>query len=143
MVDRRRADRWQPAFNRFFEALFTLRRGRLTFKGAPSTILLTTGRRSGEERRTPLLYLDVGDGRLVLVASNGGDDRTPAWVHNLRANPEVHAVVGRQRLAYTARTATPEERAEWWPRAVAMYSGYASYQAKTEREIPLVVLTPR
>ncbi len=143
MVDRRRAYRWQRLFNRVFEALFRLRRGRLAYKGAPSTILVTIGRRSGAERRTPLLYLDLGDDRLALVASNGGDDRTPAWVHNLLANPDVHAQVGGQRRADTALLATSDERADWWPLAVAMYSGYASYQAKTAREIPLVVLTPR
>ena len=143
MVDRRRAARSQRAFNRVFEVLFRLRRGRLAYRAAPATILITTGRRSGAERRTPLLYLDLGDDRMVLVASNGGDDRTPAWVHNLLAQPDVHAELRGGRRPFTARLATPEERAEWWPCAVAMYGGYASYQQKTEREIPLVVLTPR
>jgi len=143
MADRRRAATFQKVFNRFFVWMFRVRKGRLAFKGAPSLILHTTGRRSGQPRQTPLLYLDLGDGRVAVVASNGGDDRTPAWVHNLQAEAGVEADVGGRRVAYSAAIAAAEERAELWPKAVAMYGSYDSYQAKTEREIPIVVLSPR
>ncbi len=143
MVDRRKSAAFQKRFNRFFVWLFGVRKGRLSFRGAPSLVLHTVGRRSGAPRLTPLLYLDVGDGRLAVVASNGGDDRTPAWAHNLLAHAEVEADVKGERRAYDAAIATPEERADLWPRAVAMYKSFADYQAKTDREIPMVVLTPR
>ncbi len=120
-----------------------MRKGRLAFKGAPSLILHTTGRRSGQPRQTPLLYVDLADGRAAVVASNGGDDHTPAWALNLQANPEVEADIRGERVAYVAAVATAEQRVELWPKAVAMYKAYDSYQAKTEREIPIVVLTPR
>jgi deazaflavin-dependent oxidoreductase (nitroreductase family) len=143
MVDRRGAARFQRVFNRLFVRLFRLRKGRLAFRGAPSLVLHTRGRRSGAARATPLLYLDLGDGRVAVVASNGGDDRTPAWVHNLLASPDVEADVGRARRPYRAAVAGPEARAELWPRAVAIYPGFGEYQAKTSREIPMIVLTPR
>ena len=91
MVDRRSATRWQQRFNRFFVWLFRRRRGRLAFRKVPSLVLHTVGRRSGRPRQTPLLYIPMGDGRLALVASNGGDDRTPAWCLNLMTNPDVEA----------------------------------------------------
>jgi len=143
MVDRRKNAGFQKRFNRFFVWLFKMRKGRLSFRGAPSLVLHTVGRRSGEPRLTPLLYLEVGDGRLSVVASNGGDDRTPAWTHNLLARPEVEADVAGEQRAYWAALATAEERADLWPRAVAMYKSFSDYQAKTDREIPMVVLTPR
>lgn len=143
MVDRRRAARWQQRFNRFFVWLFHLRRGRLPFRKNPSLVLHTVGRRSGRPRQTPLLYLPVGDGRLALVASNGGDDRTPAWCLNLMAHPDVEAEVGRERRSFTAALATPIERAELWPLVTTTYSGYAKYQTRTERMIPIVLLSPR
>ncbi len=143
MADRRNAARFQKLFNRLFVWMFRMRKGRLAFKGAPSLILHTTGRRSGQPRQTPLLYVDLGDGRAAVVASNGGDDHTPAWALNLQANPQVEAEVRGERVAYVASIATAEQRVELWPKAVAMYKAYDSYQSKTEREIPIVVLTPR
>jgi deazaflavin-dependent oxidoreductase (nitroreductase family) len=89
-----------------------------------------------------LLYLDLGDGRVAVVGSNGGDDRTPAWVLNLQAAPDVEVELRGERHAYRAAVASPEERADMWPRAVAIYKSYDAYQARTMREIPLVVLTP-
>jgi F420H(2)-dependent quinone reductase len=79
----------------------------------------------------------------VLVASKGGNPRNPAWFHNLRANPEVTVQVGSKRRPVVARVATPEERTRLWPKVVEAYSGYAGYQRRTEREIPLVILEPR
>jgi F420H(2)-dependent quinone reductase len=113
------------------------------FPGAPSMLLLDhVGARSGVLRTTPLVYVEDGE-NVVLVASKGGHPRHPAWFHNLRANPETTVQIGSERRAVRARVATPEERERLWPMAVAAYSGYRGYQARTEREIPLVVLEPR
>jgi deazaflavin-dependent oxidoreductase (nitroreductase family) len=143
MVDRRRAFRWQRRFNRFFVWLFRLRQGRLAYRKNPSLVLHTIGRRSGMPRETPLLYLPLDDGRLALVASNGGDDRTPGWCLNLMQRPDVQADVGRDRRSFTAALATDTERAEIWPLVTASNPGFAKYQNLTSRVIPIVLLSPR
>ncbi len=111
--------------------------------GAPPMLLLdTVGARSGKRRTTPLAYFE--DGRdVVIVASKGGHPRHPAWYHNLRGHPDTTVQVGSQRRAVHARVAEADERARLWPKAVATWSDYASYQKRTEREIPLVILEPR
>jgi deazaflavin-dependent oxidoreductase (nitroreductase family) len=114
-----------------------VRLGNRNYHGNRVVLLTTRGRRSGKRRTTPLLaYPD--EGRLVLVASFGGSDRDPHWLRNLRADPQVE-VDGR---AYRARLASDEERERLWPRVVERYPGYARYQARTSRLIPLVVLEP-
>jgi deazaflavin-dependent oxidoreductase (nitroreductase family) len=110
-----------------------------TLKGAPILLLTTKGRKSGKPRTMPLLYLRDED-RLVLVASSGGSPGHPAWFLNLRDDPDVEVEIGRERERRRARVATAEERERLWPRVVEMYGGYADYQRKTTREIPLVVL---
>ena len=113
------------------------------FPGAPSMLLLDhVGARSGVERTTPLVYVEAGD-TLVLVASKGGYPKNPAWFHNLRAHPDTIVQVGSERRAVRARVASPSERTRLWPKAVAVYGGYAGYQERTDREIPLVILEPR
>jgi deazaflavin-dependent oxidoreductase (nitroreductase family) len=113
------------------------------FPGAPSTLLLDhVGAKSGTKRTAALSYIRDGDD-LVLVASKGGNPRHPAWFHNLRANADVTVQVGSKRRPVRARVANPEERARLWPRVVKAYGGYAGYQQRTEREIPLVILEPR
>jgi deazaflavin-dependent oxidoreductase (nitroreductase family) len=83
----------------------------------------------------------LADGEdLVIVASKGGHPRHPAWFHNLRANPATTFQVGSERRTVRARVTTPKERERLWPRVVQAYGGYASYQERTEREIPLVIL---
>jgi deazaflavin-dependent oxidoreductase (nitroreductase family) len=109
---------------------------------APVLLLTHRGRRSGTIRTTPLLYLSDGE-RIVVVASYGGAPRHPDWYLNLEAGPSAEIQTGQTRRPVTARTATPEERDRYWPQVVAMYSSYESYQRKTEREIPLVILEPR
>jgi deazaflavin-dependent oxidoreductase (nitroreductase family) len=111
--------------------------------GSPPMLLLEhTGARTGQSRTTPLVY--VADGPdIVIVASKGGHPRDPAWLHNLRANPDATIQVGRERRAVHARVATPDERRRLWPKALATYPGYRGYQERTEREIPLVILEPR
>ena len=113
------------------------------FPGAPPSLLLEhTGAKSNTRRTTPLTYLADGDD-LVLVASKGGNPRNPAWFHNVRAHPDVTVQVGSERRPVRARVATPEERARLWPKVVEMYGGYAGYQRRTEREIPIVILERR
>jgi deazaflavin-dependent oxidoreductase (nitroreductase family) len=111
--------------------------------GMPTVELHTTGRRTGRERVTMLTAPIADAGKLVLVASKGGDDRNPDWFANIVEHPDVVAVVGGERRAVRARVATSGERAELWPRVVAAYRGYAYYQRRTSREIPLVILEPR
>ena len=112
------------------------------WNGAPTLLLTTTGRKTGQ-RRTNMLTTPVVDGeRIVLVGSWGGDDRHPMWFLNLQANPDVEITRAGGTRAYRARVATPEERAELWPRVTAKYNGYAGYQKNTEREIPLVICEP-
>jgi deazaflavin-dependent oxidoreductase (nitroreductase family) len=109
---------------------------------APMLLLDHTGARSGIERTTVLLYVTDRD-NLVIVASKGGYPKHPAWFHNLRANPNTTVQVGSERRAVRARVADPDERARLWPKVVEAYGGYADYQARTDREIPLVILEPR
>jgi deazaflavin-dependent oxidoreductase (nitroreductase family) len=111
--------------------------------GGPSMLLLDhVGAKSGVKRTSPLLYIEDGQ-NLVIVASKGGHPRHPGWFHNLRANPETTVQVGSERRRVRARVATPDERRRLWPQAVRTYGGYADYQRRTGREIPLVILEPR
>ncbi len=111
--------------------------------GGPSMLLLEhVGAKSGVKRTSPLVYFEDGP-NLIIVASKGGHPRHPGWFHNLRANPETTVQVGSERRPVRARVATPEERQRLWPRAVKTYGGYADYQRRTDRQIPLVILEPR
>jgi deazaflavin-dependent oxidoreductase (nitroreductase family) len=126
-------------------AIYRATGGRIghTFPGMPAMLLLDhVGAKSGRKRTSPLLYVRDGDD-LVLVASKGGHPKHPAWFHNLRANPDTTVQVGAEHRRVHARVATPAERERLWPRAVDFYGGYADYQRKAEREIPMVVLEPR
>ncbi len=105
----------------------------------PTLLLTTTGRRSGEERPTPLLYQPTGSG-FVIVASRGGSDHNPAWFLNLLDNPNCKVQVGRFRYTAKARVLDSAERGAYWEWMVRFWPDYANYQARTEREIPIVVL---
>ena len=111
--------------------------------GMPVVELHTVGRKSGRPRSTMLTAPVVDGGRVVLVASKGGDDRDPDWYRNLVANPEVELTMAGRRRPMRARPASPQEKAELWPRVVAAYQGYGSYQRSTSRDIPLVICEPR
>jgi deazaflavin-dependent oxidoreductase (nitroreductase family) len=104
-------------------------------------LLTTTGRKSGAARTVPLTYM-ADDDRYVLVASNGGADRDPAWWLNLAANPRAMVQVGSRTLAVIAHRADAAERARLWPRLKTMNPFYAAYEQITAREIPVVVLEP-
>ena len=105
----------------------------------PTLILTTTGRRSGQPLVLPLIYGETDNG-YVVIASKGGAPQHPAWYLNLAAQAEVDVQVVADRFRAKARTATGEERAELWKKMVAIYAPYQDYQAKTDREIPVVVL---
>ena len=112
--------------------------------GMPALELTTVGRKSGQKRAVmPTSPLQEGD-TVVVVASRGGDPTHPAWFLNLRDNPNVEvSFKGGPKRAMTATVASPEERARLWPRVTADHKNYADYQTKTDREIPLVLLSPR
>src|SRR5919199_903176 len=101
----------------------------------------TTGRKSGEERTVPLLYLRDGES-FVVVGSNGGTSSHPAWWLNLRANPRATVEIGNRRMRVWAAEAGPSERERLWPELVAMYGGYESYRKRTDRKIRVVILRP-
>jgi deazaflavin-dependent oxidoreductase (nitroreductase family) len=107
-------------------------------KGAPVALLTTIGRKTGEPRISPLLYLRDGD-RVILVASQGGAANNPMWYLNLKANPTVTVQIKDEVLHLTARDATEAERSEYWPKLVAMYSSFDDYQSWTDRVIPVVI----
>ena len=113
------------------------------FPGSPPMLLLDhVGARSGTRRTSPLVYARDGE-NVILVASKGGYPKNPAWFHNLMANPDTTVQIGNSRRSVHARVATAAERKKLWPLVVSVYSGYADYQKRTDREIPLVVLEPR
>jgi deazaflavin-dependent oxidoreductase (nitroreductase family) len=111
--------------------------------GVPPMLLLDhIGARSGVKRTSPLVYVEDG-ANLAIIASKGGFPKHPAWFHNLKANPDTTVQVGAEHRKVRARVAGDEERKRLWPMAVDVYAGYAGYQERTDREIPVVVLEPR
>ena len=123
--------------------LLPLSHGRLSLAvGAPVGLLQTVGAKTGQVRRTPLLYRRDPD-EIILIASNGGSRRHPAWLHNVKANPDLWFLTAEDGWRqYRARIQHSEARAERWTRALDLYAGYQTYQQRAhEREIPVVVLT--
>ena len=133
--------RWTGKLN---VPLYRLSGGRIGGRVAKAPVLLltTTGRKSGRPRTAPVVYLADGED-LVVIGSNAGHSRTPAWSLNLQANPEAEVEVGRERRKVRARVAAGEERAELWRRHNEQYSGFDEYEARTGRDIALFVLEPR
>lgn len=110
-------------------------------RGIPVLLLTSIGRKSGEPRVAPLLFIDDGDS-LVVVGSQGGLPRDPLWYKNLQANPTCEVQIKRRKMKMSARTASPEERERLWPKLVAHYADFASYETWTERVIPVLILEP-
>jgi deazaflavin-dependent oxidoreductase (nitroreductase family) len=133
--------RWTGKLN---VPIYRLSGGRILGKvnEAPVLLLTSTGRKSGQKRTAPVVYLADGE-NVVVIGSNAGHNRTPAWSLNLQANPEAEVEVGRKRLPVRARIATGEERADLWRRHNEQYSGFDEYEARTDRDIALFVLEPR
>ncbi|MGH9083046.1 MAG: nitroreductase/quinone reductase family protein [Acidimicrobiales bacterium] len=135
------ADFGLKSMNRTHQAVLRLSGGRVLSRpfGIPAIKLHTTGRKTGRDRVTMLIAPIADAQRVVLVASKGGDDRDPDWFCNLVEHPDVVVVMDGVLRAMRARMATEEERAALWPRVVDAYRGYASYQRRTARQIPLVI----
>jgi len=110
--------------------------------GVPIVVLTTIGAKSGKRRTVPLVGL-MEDESVILIASNWGQSRHPAWYHNLKANPEVKLSIDNQEGVYMAREATAEERLKYWDRAIALYAGFGEYKKRAKnRKIPMVILRP-
>jgi len=116
--------------------------GHIWKEGSTVLLLTTTGRKTGKSRTTPLLYGEDA-GRYVVVASVGGAPKHPAWYLNLGGDAAATIQVGGRRLSVRAETAGPDERQRLWTLMTRMYPGYDGYQAKTSREIPVVILDPQ
>lgn len=127
-------------------ALFRLSGGRLGNRfrgGAPVCLLTTKGRKSGRRRTVALIYLEDGDG-VVVVASQGGMSRSPGWYWNLEAHPEdVEVQVGARVTPMRSRRASDEEKEKLWPQLLEVYPDYEDYQARTSRNIPVMILAPK
>ena len=110
-------------------------------QGLPVLLLTTTGRKTGKRRVTPLGYFEH-DGCYVITASNGGFDTHPAWFHNLRSHPQVALQIQDKQLTATAEQASPALRQQLWAELIERAPGYAAYEKRTTREIPIVLLRP-
>jgi deazaflavin-dependent oxidoreductase (nitroreductase family) len=136
-------DRGLRAIGKLNVPVYRATRGRLLGRigRAPVLLLTTTGRRSGEPRTAPVVYLADGE-RYVVIGSNAGNTRTPAWALNLRAKPDAEVEVRGDRLPVRARVAEGEERADLWRRMNEQYSGFDDYRERTARDISVFVLEP-
>jgi F420H(2)-dependent quinone reductase len=112
-----------------------------TLEGKPVVVLTTRGRRTGQLRKSPLMRVEH-DGRYAVIASQGGAPKHPVWYLNLLADPQVTLQDGDRVFDMRARVASGDEKREWWKRATDTWPAYDQYQAKTDREIPLVILEP-
>src|SRR3979409_2583556 len=110
-------------------------------KGKPIILLTTIGAKSGKIRKTPLMRVEHG-GEYAVVASLGGAPKNPVWFYNIKAHPQVELQDGADTKDYEAREVFGDEKAAWWERAVEAWPDYAEYQTKTDRQIPVFVLTP-
>ena len=139
------SDRQLKAMNTIHRAMLKVSFGRVGWNVAnmPVLELTTTGRKSGLPRSVMLTSPLQEGATYVVVASRGGDDKAPAWLYNIEAEPVVEVVVnGKQKQQMTARVATAEERARMWPLVIADHKNYEGYQKRTDREIPLILLKP-
>jgi len=109
--------------------------------GVPVLLLTTVGRKSGRRRIAPLLFIEDGS-KVIVAGSQGGLPKDPLWYRNLQANPECRVQIKRRTMNMTARTASPEEREVLWPKLVAHYPDFASYETWMDRVIPIVILEP-
>jgi deazaflavin-dependent oxidoreductase (nitroreductase family) len=110
-------------------------------QGRPVILLTTVGAKTGKIRKTPLMRVEH-DGEYAVVASLGGAPKNPVWYHNVKANPRVELQDGTSTGEYEAREVFGDEKAQWWQRAVETWPSYDEYQQKTDRQIPLFVLSP-
>jgi F420H(2)-dependent quinone reductase len=132
------------AMGKFNVPIYRLTRGRLmnSVGNAPVLLLTTTGRRSGQPRTAPVCFLQDGD-LVAVIGSNAGNEKAPAWAHNLKANPDAQIEIGPSKRAVRARVTEGQERAELWRKMNAQYAGFDAYDENTSREIALFALEPR
>ena len=135
-----RGMRWAGKLN---TPLYRISGGRIGGKvnRAPVLLLTTTGRKSGQKRTAPVVYLADGD-RVAVINTNAGNERVPAWSLNLKANPEAEVEIGRETRAVVARVAEGEERADLWRRHNVQFTGFDVYDEKLERQPEVFVLDP-
>jgi deazaflavin-dependent oxidoreductase (nitroreductase family) len=140
-----RSDFGLKMMNRIHKAILRLTGGRVLSSafGMPAVELHTIGSKSGLPRSTMLTSPVHDEQRVVLVASKGGDDRNPQWYGNLTAHPDVELTIRGTTRKMRARTASTDEKEALWPQIVSAYKGYAGYQQKTDRNIPVVICEPR
>jgi deazaflavin-dependent oxidoreductase (nitroreductase family) len=149
----RRSAGWKPlswlyarTLHLIDRAVFRITRGRATFTSwladLPVAWLTTTGARSGEQRTSPVLAIPAGEGRLVVIASNYGQQRNPSWYHNLRANPRTRVLFDGTEREMTAREMEGDERDRWYERGIEIYPGWVQYRKRAaHRRIPVIELT--
>lgn len=132
---------WLGFQSRLHVSLYRFTNGRVGGRvfGAPVLLLSTVGRKTGKKRTTPLLYIDYGD-NIVVVASNGGRDKNPAWFRNIKRSPLTEVQVRGRQMMTRAEQASADEKERLWPLLTKMYGRYDEYQAKTKRKIPVVIL---
>jgi deazaflavin-dependent oxidoreductase (nitroreductase family) len=137
-------DSWLKATGKLNVPIYRLSRGRIfgSIGTAPVLLLTSTGRRSGQQRTAPVVFL-ADDDRYIVIGSNAGNQRTPAWSYNLQANPDAEIEIRGTRKLVRARVAEGEERVELWRKVNEMYEGFDDYDAKTSRDIAVFVLEPR
>jgi deazaflavin-dependent oxidoreductase (nitroreductase family) len=133
--------KWMSRINTFFYRRNNGQGLGGTFQSIPVALLTTTGRKTGEPRVSPLYFHRDGE-TVVIAASRGGSDKSPMWYLNLKANPKVQVQIKDEVLHLSARDATDDERAKYWPKLVEMYPAYEDYQSWTDRVIPLVGCEP-
>jgi len=133
--------RWTGKLN---TPLYRLSGGRIGGRvgRAPVLLLTTTGRKSGRKRTAPVLYLRDGE-RMVVINTNAGNAKVPAWSLNLSADPNAEIEVGNRRVPVVARVAEGEERDELWRRHIDQYSAFGEYDAELDREPQVIVLEPK
>ena len=128
------------------QAVFRLTRGRATFTSwladLPVAWLTTTGAKSGAQRTSPVLAIPAGEGRLVVIASNYGQQRNPSWYHNLRADPRTRVLFDGTEREMTARELEGDERDRWYERGIEIYPGWIQYRKRAPRRIPVIELSP-
>jgi deazaflavin-dependent oxidoreductase (nitroreductase family) len=126
-------------------AVFKITRGKRTFTswlaGLPVAWLTTTGAKSGVERTSPVLAIPTGDGKLIVIASNYGQQKNPAWYHNLKKNPRTRILFDGSEQAMVARVLDGDERARWYERGIEIYPGWVQYRKRAPRTIPVIELS--
>lgn len=133
--------RWMTKANTWVYRATGGKLGNKFMRGAPVCLITTVGRKSGEKRTVALIYMQDGDD-VILVASKGGMSKHPQWYLNMEANPDCDVEIGTTITPMKARRASDEEKAAYWPRLLKVYPDYDDYQARTTRNIPVMVLSP-